>query len=302
MRKIIVWSESVAAFGALTLAATAGLKYLSEYGHHHYACWGPLLPCMINSKADLPAGIAAVWLSLAALGGLAVLALLHMRQSRRLWLWLLLLVATVYWLGFVLVEAGIFVIPYALSAVCVLVTGAAAIARQVDDKALPLRPALLIVIGSALLWFVTSLASAGLADPIGLGPGIATGPPGAQDSLLFAVPTGRDPSGAFIGLDQFTDGTLNRIHQGADLRPLRFVSADTPSTGADVVSVNPIGRFTWSAVALSSDGTCYAILSVHDSTNPSYGSTYFGRLPKGSPCVASAATPSTVTGAQWPMS
>jgi len=302
VRKLIAWLEPAAAIAALMLAAVGGLPYLADYGHHHYACWGPLLPCIVNSKADLPSGIAAIWLSLAVLVGLTVLAAFHARLRTRLLLTLLLLVATVDWLGLVIVEAGIFVPVYALSAAFLLATIAAAVATQVRVQHVRLKLGLLLLAGTALLCFVTILLSGFLADPIGLGPGVATGPPHAQDSLLFAVPSGRDATGTYIGLDRFTAKELARVRQGAELRPLRFVGADSPSTAPDVVSVNPIDRDTWSAVALSSRGFCYAILSVHDRSNPTYGSTYFGRLAQPAACVGAAATPATVTDKEWPAS
>ena len=302
MKKLILWLEPVTAAAALTLAGAAGLPYLAGYGHHHYACWGPILPCIVNSKADLPAGVVTVGASMTILAGLTVLAALHARLRRRLLLWLLIVLAAVYWLGFLLVEAGIFVLPYALSGACVLATCVAAIAGKVPVQGLRLKHLLVLLGGSILIWFVTSLASAVLADPIGLGPGIASGPPDAQDSLLFAMPSGRDSAGAYLGLDQFTADELDRIHEGMELRPLRFIGADMPSTGPDVVSVNPIDRYTWAAAALSSRGICYAIVSAHDRANPNYGSTYFGRLPHEAACVGSAASPATVTGRDWPAS
>ena len=298
----MLWLEPVTAAAALVLAGAAGLPYLAGYGNHHYACWGPILPCIVNSKADLPAGVVTVGASMTILAGLTVLAALHARLRRRLLLWLLIVLAAVYWLGFLLVEAGIFVLPYALSGACVLATCVAAIAGKVPVQGLRLKHLLVLLGGSILLWFVTSLASAVLADPIGLGPGIASGPPDAQDSLLFAMPSGRDSAGAYLGLDQFTADELDRIHEGMELRPLRFIGADMPSTGPDVVSVNPIDRYTWAAAALSSRGICYAIVSAHDRANPKYGSTYFGRLPHGAACVGSAASPATVTGRDWPAS
>src|SRR5438309_3708780 len=115
-------------------------------------------------------------------------------------------------------------------------------------------------------------------------------------------PVGTRRHGTYIGLDRFTAKELARVRQGAELRPLRFVGADSPSTAPDVVSVNPIDRDTWSAVALSSRGFCYAILSVHDRSNPTYGSTYFGRLAQPAACVGAAATPATVTDKEWPAS
>ena len=75
-------------------------------------------------------------------------------------LWLLIVVAAVYWLGFLLVEAGIFVLPYALSGACVLATCVAAIAAKVPVQGLRLKHWLMLLGGSILLWLVTSLASA----------------------------------------------------------------------------------------------------------------------------------------------
>jgi len=118
----MLWLEPVTAAAALVLAGAAGLPYLAGYGNHHYACWGPILPCIVNSKADLPAGVVTVGASMTILAGLTVLAALHARLRRRLLLWLLIVLAAVYWLGFLLVEAGIFVLPYALSGACVLAT------------------------------------------------------------------------------------------------------------------------------------------------------------------------------------
>ncbi len=46
------------------------------------------------------------------------------------------------------------------------------------------------------------LTVAFLADPIGLGPGIASGPPDAQGSLPYALPFPRDATGAFVGMDR----------------------------------------------------------------------------------------------------
>jgi len=79
------------------------------------------------------------------------------------------------------------------------------------------------------------------------------------------------------------------------------VTADTPSTRLDIVSVNPIDRFTWGAVALSSSSRCDAILIVYDPAIARFHvpQNYFSVLPAGSACVGSAATPATVTGRLW---
>src|SRR5947209_5310406 len=75
--------------------------------------------------------------------------------------------------------------------------------------------------------------------------------PGAQSSLEYSSPSARDASGRFLGFSRFDAAELNRIQQGKELRQLRFVDRDVPSTGPDVVSVNVIDDFTWAAAALS---------------------------------------------------
>jgi len=159
----------------------------------------------------------------------------------------------------------------------------------------------LAVSSLVVLWLFSGVGAFALAPRDLFWPLIPSEPPDAQDSLRFAVPAGWDASGTFIGFDRFTADELNRIHQGSKLRPLRFVTAGTPSTRLDTVSVNPIDRFTWGAVALSSSGRCDAILIVYDPAIARFHvpQNYFSVLPTGSACVGSAATPATVTGRTW---
>jgi hypothetical protein len=125
---------------------------------------------------------------------------------------------------------------------------------------------------------------------------------GADDSdfpnvLTWVVPSGREGD-EFVGLDGQDAATLTAI--GAFRKwpdfgdQVRLVSADQPSTGNLVVSVNPIDRFTWAAAARSSSGRCYATLVRVDPANPSNGTTYFARFPPGTPCSGSHATVETV--------
>jgi hypothetical protein len=301
MQKFLTWLEPAFAVAGLLAAAASGLSYIADYGHHDYACWGQLLPCIINTKADISAGIPGVWLSLGLLAGFTTVAVLHALDQRRLFLYALLVIGAAYLVAFIVVEGGFFVDAYQISAVCVMVACLAAITRQLGARRLRIKPALLAVSSLVVLWFFSGLGAFALAPRNLFWPLIPSEPPDAQDSLTFAVPNGWDASGTFIGFDRFTADELNRIHQGSKLRPLRFVTADTPSTRLDIVSVNPIDRFTWGAVALSSSGRCDAILIVYDPAIARFHvpQNYFSVLPAGSACGGSAATAATVTGRQW---
>jgi hypothetical protein len=127
------------------------------------------------------------------------------------------------------------------------------------------------------------------------------GPPYAESALLWSVPdprTGTDPT---AGLAQFTAARLQRLHPGAEWGPIDYVPGDVRSTRPDMVSVNPIDRYTWGAAAYSvRAGRCYLILSADDPSNPRYGGTYYGRLPAGAPCVGAAATRQSVTSSNEP--
>ena len=137
------------------------------------------------------------------------------------------------------------------------------------------------------------------ADPLGLR---LNGPPGAESSLENAAPDPWSASGRFVGYSRFTAPELNRIHQGKELRAIRYVSAQTPSTGPAVVSVNPISKFAWAAAALSDQsGRCYVILTTSDPRNPQYGDDRYGWLPRGAACVGASATRKSARRADfWP--
>lgn len=157
--------------------------------------------------------------------------------------------------------------------------------------------ALITLVGVLSFGFVWGV----VCDPIGLGgdcyPWLPT-EEFASNTLFNVSPPVWDDS-QFLGLDRFTADEMNRLHpeieEGFNETRYRYVSADLPSTGPLVVSVNPIDRFTWGAAVLSDrDDHCYLQVSIHETENPQYGETRWGVLPRGRACVASAATPSRV--------
>lgn len=154
----------------------------------------------------------------------------------------------------------------------------------------------MLVAAAAVGWLIAIYGLAALLRWSGARPG-----PGAQSSLEYSTPSARDPGGGFLGYTRFTADELNRTRQGSDLRAIHFVPAPVPSTGPSVVSVNPIDDFTWTAASQSDEtDRCYLIALVTERTNPKFGSTRYGWLPKGARCTADAATLDSVTGSTWP--
>jgi hypothetical protein len=104
------------------------------------------------------------------------------------------------------------------------------------------------------------------------------------------------------GFLHFSVTELNRVQpaqRAADWGHITYVGAHEPSTGTYVVSVNPISRDSWSAVARSSlTGTCYAMLDQMPSraSRPSYGNESTAILRGRRPCLASRATVAQVAG------
>ena len=153
-----------------------------------------------------------------------------------------------------------------------------------------------VLVAAAASWVLVIYGLAGLLRWSGARPG-----PGAQSSLEYSTPSARDSAGGFHGYSRFTADELNRIRQGSDLRSIRFVPAQVPSTGPRTVSVNPIDDFAWAAASKSDQNDrCYLILVVTERSNPGFGSTRYGSLPKGAKCAADTATLETVTGSEWP--
>jgi len=153
-----------------------------------------------------------------------------------------------------------------------------------------------VVAGCLVGWFILVHGLAAILRATGGRPG-----PGAQSSLEYAWPTSRDSSGRFLGYSRFDAAELNRIQQGKDLRDIRYVGPDVPSSGPDVVSVNVLDDFTWGAAALSDQtDRCYLLLKVTDRERPQFGTTLHGWLPKGAPCLGASAVPERVTGPDWP--
>jgi hypothetical protein len=102
---------------------------------------------------------------------------------------------------------------------------------------------------------------------------------------LMALP----PPEPLAGYQVLTAGYLNRTQpERAAEGTAQYIGSDEPSTGPDVVSVNPINHYTWAAVALGSDDHCYAVLVTGQGT-------YYARFPIGVLCSGRIATPQTVT-------
>ncbi len=154
-----------------------------------------------------------------------------------------------------------------------------------------------VVAGTCLVgWFVLVYGLAAILRATGARPG-----PGAQSSLEHSSPPARDASGRFLGFSRFDAAELNRIEHGKELRELRFVGPDVPSTGPDVVSVNIVDDFTWGAAALSDQtDRCYLMLRVIDRDRTDLGTTHYALLPKGEPCLGASAVPDRVTASDWP--
>ncbi len=91
---------------------------------------------------------------------------------------------------------------------------------------------------------------------------------------------------------QFTPFELNRSQPQLFFyhQRIKFVGAEVASDGPDVISVNPIDRFTWAAVALGVDGHCYATLTALDPQAPGNGQQYYARFRLHSVCKGAVAS------------
>lgn len=140
-----------------------------------------------------------------------------------------------------------------------------------------------------------------LASELGFGRGSGESLIGkSATATLDHLPPEPREGDVYTGLSRFTAEYLN-MHAAARFKSITFVPADQPSTGPDVVSVNPIDDYTWGAAALSSrTGICYLLFSTIDPSNTRLGSTKHGALPRGSKCVGEAATKETVRDQNWP--
>jgi hypothetical protein len=127
------------------------------------------------------------------------------------------------------------------------------------------------------------------------------GPPYAESALQWATPDPKDQQDPSAGMLEFSATRLQQLKHGSVWGPIKYIAADVPSTRPDMVSVNPIDKYTWGAAAYSvRTARCYLILVAEDPNNPRYGATYYGRLPTGATCVASAASRATVTSTTEP--
>jgi hypothetical protein len=161
---------------------------------------------------------------------------------------------------------------------------------------------LILVVATGLI-FVASVAWAITCNPIGLGGDCMPWVPHEPlATLSLSAGSPESDSNDPHGLGRFNAHELNRVHFEEGSAPrIRFVDADVASTGPTVVSVNPLDRFSWGGASYSTQTKrCYLILLTQDRTNPEFGGTTYGVLPRGRRCVGSAATPQSVAADDWP--
>ena len=103
----------------------------------------------------------------------------------------------------------------------------------------------------------------GVTDPLGLRGGSGHWP----NSLAWSLPE-PPQNGTFVGFQNDGASALTAAHTGQQFGHITFVPANVASHDYLTVSVNPIDRFTWSAVAESTNGRCYAILVSVDPEDP----------------------------------
>jgi len=73
---------------------------------------------------------------------------------------------------------------------------------------------------------------------------------------------------------------------------LTFVATGTASTGAKVVSVDPVSATQWDAAVLSASGTCYYIQDMSNGPGTQFGS--------GSTCTGAGAAANTTWNSSFP--
>lgn len=120
-----------------------------------------------------------------------------------------------------------------------------------------------------------------------------SGPGTYPGSLLWAIPKA-GASATFDDLSGRDASYLNRHNNGAyQGQDLTYVPSGSASSGPTVISVHPIGPYIWAATALNGS-SCYGILITEQPTHPAFGNNYYAKFPKGTPCEARFANPSTV--------
>jgi hypothetical protein len=112
--------------------------------------------------------------------------------------------------------------------------------------------------------------------------------PQALDWAVGPRPTG--------GYQEVTAQALNHQQPGRTTLgdDVRYVNKNSLSTGPFVVSIDPIGPNTFSAVALGNNGHCYAELSHTYGPNGRYGWTKYARFGRGVRCSGSIASVAAV--------
>jgi hypothetical protein len=113
---------------------------------------------------------------------------------------------------------------------------------------------------------------------------------------LSTIPTIK-PNAGFTAL---TARWLTRKQPGRQIVNIHidYVPATSRSVGPFVVSVNPINSSTWAAVAVGSDGRCYAELVYQP--DPDHLQTYYAQFPVRTSCRGEEANRFTVTSTEYP--
>ncbi len=104
----------------------------------------------------------------------------------------------------------------------------------------------------------------------------------AQSSLRTSLSSGwvaYVDKGSFLGVDASATAGIERA--------ITYVSATTPSTGPNVISVHPVDARAWVIAALSSTGTCFFLRSEAGSTSTPAGNLFASS--SGGTCQAIAA-------------
>lgn len=135
-----------------------------------------------------------------------------------------------------------------------------------------------------------------LLDPLGLKGDLSRVGKDARASLSYSLPDPTAEDGKLIPLTTF-DASKMATSRDLRSRGLSFVGPAVPSTGPAVISVNPIDDLTWTAAALSTDGTCFLLGLIFYSADH-VGSIMYGES-EARPCRGSLATPQTLTDQEW---
>ena len=137
-----------------------------------------------------------------------------------------------------------------------------------------------------------------LRDPLGIRGNLKAIGDHPSAPLLYALPDAW-ATGRFEALTTYDAERMNELRDGVG-RDLLYVSAERPSLGPAVVSVNPIDSYTWGAASASKEGDCYLILLLHEPQDPRKIDTRFAFVKdQGSGCLGAQATRESVQQREW---